>query len=80
MQMSFKRALARAGLPRSIRVHDLRHAAAMMMLANSVDVATVAIILGHSPNSTTLDVYAHAVPSNLTRGVDAIQRALRGVG
>ena len=69
-----KRALARAGLPRDIRFHDLRHTAATLMLANGVDIPTVAAILGHSRNS----IYAHAVPNNLNRAVDAIQRALRG--
>ena len=80
VQMSFKRTRKRADLPSAIRLHDLRHAAAIMMLANGVDVPTVAAILGHSRNSTTLDVYPHAVPKNLSRGVGAIQRALRGTG
>jgi integrase len=48
-----------------------------MMLANGVDVPTVAAILGHSRNGTTLDIYAHAVPANRSRAVEAIQRALR---
>jgi integrase len=78
IQVSFKRALARADLPRDIRVHDLRHTAATLMLANGVDLPTVAAILGHSRNSTTLDIYAHAIPNNLNRAVDVIQRALRG--
>jgi integrase len=77
VQMSFKRALKRAGLPGEIRFHDLRHAAASTMLANGVDVASVAVILGHSRTSTTLDVYAHVVPKNLSSAVGAIQRALR---
>jgi len=74
---TYKRALRRAGLPASIRFHDLRHAAATTMLANGVDVPTVAAILGHARNSTTLDVYAHAVPTRLAGGVEALQRALR---
>ena len=49
-----------------------------MMLADGVDVPTVAAILGHSRNSTTLDIYAHAMPKKLSSGVGAIQRALRG--
>ncbi len=77
---TYKRALRRAGLPQSIRFHDLRHAAATTMLANGVDVPTVAAILGHARNSTTLDVYAHAVPANRSRAVEAIQRALQSAG
>lgn len=78
LRNSFKRALARAKLPDDIRFHDVRHTAATLMLANGVDIPTVAAILGHSRNSTTLDIYAHVVPNNLNRAVDAIQRALRG--
>jgi integrase len=70
-------ALKRAKLPSDYRFHDLRHTVATLMLANGVDFPTVAAILGHSRNSTTLDIYAHAVPSNLNRAVDALQRALR---
>jgi integrase len=62
VQMSFKRALKRAGVDASIHFHDLWRAAASMMLASGVDMPTVAAILGHSRNSTTLDIYAHAVP------------------
>jgi integrase len=75
---SYKRALKRAKLPSEFRFHDLRHTAATLMLGNGVDIPTVAAILGHSRNSTTLDIYAHAVPSNLGRAVNVIQRALRG--
>jgi integrase len=78
VQAGFKRALARADLPRAIRFHDLRHAAATMMLGNGVDVPATARILGHARNSTTLDVYGHAVPSKLGDAVAALQRALRG--
>ena len=50
------------------------------MLANGVDIPTAAAILGHSQNSTTLNIYAHAVPSRLRGATGAIQRAIRGAG
>ncbi len=74
----FKRALGWANLPAEIRIHDLRHAAASLMLGNGVDVPTVAKVLGHARNSTTLDVYGHAVPANLLTAVAALQRAIHG--
>jgi site-specific recombinase XerD len=80
VQEAFKRALARAGLPSAVRFHDLRHTAATLMLANGVDIPTAAAILGHSQNSTTLNIYAHAVPSRLQGATAAIQRAIRGAG
>lgn len=53
--------LATAGLP-SMRVHDLRHAAASAMLAAGVPIRTVADTLGHADIRTTLGIYAHTVP------------------
>ena len=78
VQPQFKRALARAGLPAAIRFHDLRHTAATLMLAGGVDVPADAAILGHSQNSTTLNIYAHALPDALSAATDALARALRG--
>jgi integrase len=46
-----------------IRLHDLRHYVATRLLAAGVDVRTVAGRLGHRNPSTTLNVYAHFVPS-----------------
>ena len=76
VQERFKRALKHAGLRKDIRFHDLRHAAATLMLANGVDVPTVAAVLGHSQNSTTLNVYAHALPSRLGTATEALERAI----
>ena len=61
IQKAFKRILAAAGLP-TIRFHDLRHTAATHMLGNKVDMFTVSRRLGHTKVSTTLDIYAHAIP------------------
>lgn len=46
---------------RKIRLHDLRHTAATLMLSDGVPVKTVADLLGHDPR-VTLATYAHAVP------------------
>ena len=77
VSQALKRALARAGLPASVRFHDLRHAAATEMLAGGVDVPTAAAILGHSRNSVTLDVYGHHRPERLAAAIAALGRALR---
>ncbi|MCS6774397.1 MAG: site-specific integrase, partial [Thermoflexales bacterium] len=50
----------RAGLPR-IRIHDLRHLHASLLLAEGVPVPEVAARLGHANPSVTLRLYAHAV-------------------
>lgn len=46
-----------------IRLHDLRHTGASLMIANNVDIVTVSHRLGHAKPSTTLDIYSHAIPS-----------------
>lgn len=56
----FDKKIKAAGL-RRIRLHDCRHTAATLMLADGVPVKTVADLLGHDPR-ITLATYAHTVP------------------
>jgi integrase len=58
LRLRFRRLLTQAGLPQ-IRLHDLRHGAASLMLAQSVPMKTIQEILGHSSISITADLYAH---------------------
>jgi integrase len=53
-----------AGVPPLGRVHDLRHIAGSLMLANGYPVPTVASILGHTPEML-MKVYAHAIPKHV---------------
>ncbi len=59
---AFGRLAKAAGLPR-IRLHDLRHTAATLLLAAGVHPKVVQERLGHSSVSITLDLYSHTVPS-----------------
>jgi integrase len=54
--------LRKAELP-SVRMHDLRHTAATLLLAQGVDVRTIMEVLGHSQISLTLNTYAHVMPA-----------------
>jgi integrase len=58
----FGRLTRRAGLPR-IRLHDLRHTHASIMLAAGVHAKVVQERLGHSSIQVTLDIYSHVAPS-----------------
>jgi integrase len=60
VRKTLNRALAKAGLPH-IRVHDLRHTAASLLLDEGYSFPVVASFLGHSSPATTAAVYAHAV-------------------
>jgi integrase len=72
----FKALLKRAGLPARLRVHDLRHTTATALLSAGVDVASTAAMLGHAQASTTLNVYAHALPSALAGAASRLEQAL----
>lgn len=48
----------------SIRLHDLRHTYATIMIANGADIATVSKHLGHASLSVTLDIYTHSTIAN----------------
>jgi integrase len=63
----FKPALSRAGLPSSIRFHDLRHTYASMAIAAGVPLNDLKVVLGHSSISVTADIYGHLVDSSHDR-------------
>ena len=58
----FKALLEQAELP-SMRIHDLRHTTATLLLAQGVHPRVVMETLGHSQISLTLDTYSHVLPS-----------------
>ena len=72
-----ERAIAGAGL-RRIRLHDLRHTAASLMLADGVPVKVVADLLGHASPTVTLSVYAHVLPGMAEQAGEALSGALLG--
>ena len=58
----FKAAVLRAGLPKKLRLHDLRHTFAGLFLASGGDIFKLSKILGHSSVAITQQVYAHLHP------------------
>lgn len=70
-------ALAAAGLPR-IRFHDLRHAAATLMLAQGVPLKVIQTTLGHSTIAVTSNVYAHVLPELQAEAAAKMDAVLRG--
>jgi integrase len=58
---SFKPLLKRSGLP-NIRLHDLRHTCATLMVCEGVHIKLVQELLGHATISITLDTYSHVLP------------------
>ena len=46
-------------IPEDVSPHGLRHSVAAILIANNVDVRTVAGILGHADPTTTLNIYSY---------------------
>jgi site-specific recombinase XerD len=74
---SWKALLKAAGI-RDARVHDARHTAATLLLAQGVDQRVVMQILGHSQISMT-SKYAHVLPQVMSDAADRMETALWGV-
>jgi len=58
----FKALLRAANLP-DMRLHDLRHSCATLLLAQGVNPRVVMETLGHSQVSLTLNTYSHVLPA-----------------
>jgi hypothetical protein len=67
---TFGRLVAAAGV-RRIRVHDLRHGRASLLLAAGVDIAIVSKMLGHSSIAITADTYSHLLANVGRQAADA---------
>ena len=65
VRRDFKLLLAKAELPATIRLHDLPHSAASLLLAQGVPLRTIMELLGHSSLAMTANVYAHVAPAAL---------------
>ncbi|MEV7441020.1 tyrosine-type recombinase/integrase [Streptomyces sp. NPDC091204] len=66
----FEKLVELAGLP-PIRLHDLRHVAASLMLAAGVDIKIVSETLGHSETRVTHDIYQSVMPKQAADAAEA---------
>jgi integrase len=57
-----KRISETAGVP-VIRIHDLRHSHASMLIDMGVDILEISRRLGHESAKTTMDTYGHLYPN-----------------
>ena len=74
LRIDFRKRLSMAGLPR-IRIHDLRHTAATLLINHNVPIIVISKMLGHSKPSVTLDFYGHcsvAMQDEASRIMDGI--------
>ncbi len=61
LRREFETILTKAQLPH-MRIHDLRHTCASLLLAQGIHPKVVQETLGHSQISLTLDTYSHLIP------------------
>ncbi len=71
----FKALCERAGIP-PYRVHDLRHTAATLLIAQGQHARVVMEVLGHSQIAVSMNVYGHVMDSQLRDAADAVDEAL----
>ena len=71
----FKRTARKAGLP-EVRLHDLRHTHASLMLQQGTDIKTISTRLGHSSVAFTMDTYAHLLPGMQKAAMEKFEKAL----
>ena len=75
VRRAWKELLASADLP-YVRIHDLRHTAATLLLTQGVHPRVVMETLGHSQIGVTLDTYSHVLPVLQRDAADEMDKAL----
>ncbi|GGF11310.1 site-specific integrase [Subtercola lobariae] len=72
---TFDTLVERSGLPH-MRLHDLRHEHASLLLSGGVDIAVVSKRLGHSTIAVTSDLYSHLLADANRAAADAMESVL----
>ena len=67
----FKKVLEKAGI-REMRLHDVRHTFASLLLSNGESPVYVKEQLGHSSIQITVDIYGHLIPSSNRKAVNRL--------
>ena len=75
---AFRRIARRAGL-KGVRLHDIRHSHATILLEQGVHPKVVSERLGHSGINITLDLYSHVAPGIQQAAAAAFDKALSPV-
>ena len=71
----FRRTAKLAGFS-DIRLHDLRHTHASLLLQQGTDMKTISTRLGHASIAFTMDTYAHLLPGMQKSAMEKFEAAL----
>ena len=72
----FRPILTRAKLPLTLRLYDLRHTCATLLLSAGVHPKVASERLGHSSVTLTMDVYSHVLPSMQEAATEKLESLL----
>ena len=73
----FQDLLAAAGLPK-MRLHDLRHGAATLLLGAGVHPRVAQQLLRHASSKTTTEIYSHVTAAQERQAAEVLEAALVG--
>lgn len=59
---------------KAIRVHDLRHSHASLLINMDINILTISERLGHEDIQTTLNIYGHLYPSKAEQIADTLEK------
>ena len=76
LRRHFRPLLRQAGLPEKIRLYDLRHSAATLLLGLGVHPKIASERLGHASITQTLDTYSHVMPTMQREATDKLEQLL----
>lgn len=71
---TFKVAIQKSGV-KNIRIHDLRHSCASLLISKGVSIVAVSRQLGHTNIEQTLNTYSHVMPDDTS----LIQKAISAI-
>jgi integrase len=77
VRRDFKVLLKSAKLPAELRLHDLRHTCATLLMAQGTPAKIVMQTLGHSQVNLTLDTYSHVSAELQAQAADAMDAVLK---
>ena len=77
LEKEIRRGAELAGLT-PIRVHDLRHSHASLLISQGVNVAVISRRLGHKSIKTTLNIYAHMFDKDAKEAADMLDKLYNG--
>ncbi len=76
LQRVFRPALKKAGLPETIRFHDLRHCYASFMIGQGENIKYIQSQLGHFSPTVTLNIYSHLMKDSNPEAVQRLENTL----